>query len=367
MSLISTLLLLGALQGAIMGVALLVKFWSVRPRADQFYLALALLVLTVSLVRLSVLPSSTQHSGWLFALPLATDLLILPLFWQFALRVMNRPSCELGLAWIWCLPWVIFFTYSLVFYLSALFEPSMQAKQQLALSWHYDAVRRFEDYLTAPFNVLLGGILCWSLMRYLHRIQNWVPNSLHRRVQVTRWFLGLALLGLVALSAQFINRYFFTGADSSVLNVAAQIAFVVIIYLLGFLGFQFSALPKFDLSKDADSATAFNSADQARLETLMAQGLYLNADLNLNDVARRLGMSANRASSLIKQVSGQNFRRWINTHRIEAVKEALKDDDRADQSVLSLALESGFKSEASFYRAFKELTGMSPSDYRKSQ
>ncbi|MEM7366395.1 MAG: helix-turn-helix domain-containing protein, partial [Pseudomonadota bacterium] len=40
--------------------------------------------------------------------------------------------------------------------------------------------------------------------------------------------------------------------------------------------------------------------------------------------------------------------------------------DHPSQSVLSVSLEVGFRSQSTFYAAFREVTGLSPGDYRKS-
>jgi len=55
----------------------------------------------------------------------------------------------------------------------------------------------------------------------------------------------------------------------------------------------------------------------------------------------------------------KSFRNLINDYRIEDVKKKLLDPNNK-ASVLSLALESGFNSEASFYRVFKNSTGLNP-------
>jgi AraC-like DNA-binding protein len=92
--------------------------------------------------------------------------------------------------------------------------------------------------------------------------------------------------------------------------------------------------------------------------------LYTEPDLNLNDLAKRLGITAAEASQAIKAGSGGNFRAYINDFRVEDVKRKLRDPGYRDVSILAISLESGFNSESSFYRIFKASTGLSPTEFR---
>jgi len=48
---------------------------------------------------------------------------------------------------------------------------------------------------------------------------------------------------------------------------------------------------------------------------------------------------------------------------VEAVKEKLKDPKYKDITLMGVADECGFNSKTSFYRVFKEVTGITPADY----
>ncbi len=104
----------------------------------------------------------------------------------------------------------------------------------------------------------------------------------------------------------------------------------------------------------------------ARLKSLMVdEKIYRNEDLNLSALANELDISGHQLSELINSRLGMSFSRYIREQRVEAAKELLLADTR--QSVLSISLDTGFKSQSSFYAAFKEVTGMSPGDFRKQR
>lgn len=102
----------------------------------------------------------------------------------------------------------------------------------------------------------------------------------------------------------------------------------------------------------------------ARLESLMVdKKIYRDEDLNLSSLATELGVSSHQLSELINSRLGMSFSRYVRAQRVEAAKALLAGNDR--QSVLSIGLDTGFKSQSSFYAAFKDITGMSPGDFRK--
>ncbi|MEL6858446.1 MAG: AraC family transcriptional regulator [Pseudomonadota bacterium] len=95
--------------------------------------------------------------------------------------------------------------------------------------------------------------------------------------------------------------------------------------------------------------------------------LFLEPDLKLKDLARKLGEADHRVSKCITGVLGfPNFNALVNKYRIDVAKRALVDADAEDVSVLSVALDSGFSSIGPFNRAFKNQTGQTPSEYRRS-
>jgi AraC-like DNA-binding protein len=61
----------------------------------------------------------------------------------------------------------------------------------------------------------------------------------------------------------------------------------------------------------------------------------------------------------------QSFRDLINLYRVAAVKTKLNNKDQ-HSSILLVALDCGFNSQASFYRAFKKIEGMTPKQYLSS-
>ena len=86
---------------------------------------------------------------------------------------------------------------------------------------------------------------------------------------------------------------------------------------------------------------------------------------NLDDLARRSGLSATRLSRLFKQQTGVALVDFRNRQRIERFLEIYGTGQRV--TMLEAALEAGFGSYPQFHRVFKRMMGCAPGNYRSKQ
>lgn len=91
--------------------------------------------------------------------------------------------------------------------------------------------------------------------------------------------------------------------------------------------------------------------------------LYLDPELTLSKLTRKLGIPAKQISIAVNQVHEQNISKLINTYRIEHAKHALAT---SKESITQIFMSSGFQTKSNFNREFSRITGMTPSEYRKS-
>lgn len=108
-----------------------------------------------------------------------------------------------------------------------------------------------------------------------------------------------------------------------------------------------------------------SSTDVQPLLALMESGLYNQHQLTIGLLANKLALPEHQLRRLINQKLGfENFSQFVNSYRIPIVCEKLKDPARAKDPILTIALETGFNSIASFNRAFKKEKGVTPSQFR---
>lgn len=105
-----------------------------------------------------------------------------------------------------------------------------------------------------------------------------------------------------------------------------------------------------------------------RLNALMEQEVVWREEgLTIGKLADQLGIPEYRLRRLINKGLGhRNFSSYVNRYRIEAARCALTDPAQARLPVLTIALDLGFGSIGPFNRAFKDATGMTPTELRKA-
>lgn len=99
---------------------------------------------------------------------------------------------------------------------------------------------------------------------------------------------------------------------------------------------------------------------------MQTQKPYLNNELTLPMLAESLGISTNNLSQVLNESFGENFYKFVNRYRIEESQRLLLDSSFSHYNILGIAFEAGFNSKATFNKTFKEITGVSPSEFIKN-
>lgn len=103
---------------------------------------------------------------------------------------------------------------------------------------------------------------------------------------------------------------------------------------------------------------------KAKLQNLMQNDkIYLEPNLTLTDLSRQIGVNSTILSYAINNGFSKNFNDFVNEFRISEVKEKLQNRDAENSNLLGIAFDCGFNSKATFNRAFKKFTGVSPKEF----
>ena len=104
-----------------------------------------------------------------------------------------------------------------------------------------------------------------------------------------------------------------------------------------------------------------------KIKTAMDQKkLYLNPDFNLDSLSEVIGINKNYLSYVLNDTLKSNFFNFVNQYRVEEVKKIIKSGKSDHLTLIAIAFDSGFNSKASFNSTFKKITGITPSQFRKS-
>ena len=83
-------------------------------------------------------------------------------------------------------------------------------------------------------------------------------------------------------------------------------------------------------------------------------------EITLKDVAKDVGYTAEYCSRIFSLYMKENFRTYLNRVRVMKFNELFKENKDKGKTILSIAFECGFCSQATFYRAYSKVFGTLP-------
>ena len=105
---------------------------------------------------------------------------------------------------------------------------------------------------------------------------------------------------------------------------------------------------------------------QQQLHELMeTEKTYLDSNLTLEQLARHVDVPKQHLTELLNVDLETNFYHYINGLRTREAM-SLMQQGNFDGNLLHVCYASGFKSKSTFNKYFKELTGVTPKDYRNA-
>ncbi|MDB4292532.1 helix-turn-helix transcriptional regulator [Maribacter sp.] len=113
---------------------------------------------------------------------------------------------------------------------------------------------------------------------------------------------------------------------------------------------------------DTTEANAF----AIRLDELMIEKqLFKNPDLKLSDVANELNILPHYLSQFLNDNVGKRFSSFLNEYRIKSVENEITANQHL--TLEAIGQKCGFKSNSTFYTAFKKIKGITPAQFKKQR
>ena len=178
------------------------------------------------------------------------------------------------------------------------------------------------------------------------------------------WVLGLAMVVAVRLETRAIGLVGQIVCFLIALNTFVT-GYLAMLQPETFFGsFETGPTRRYERS----SLTPENAAIyKARLiERMESEKFFLDPEITLPKLAQALEIPVAHLSQVINDLLGRNFYEFINHYRVEDAKRRLAIPGAGRNKLITIALDCGFNSVATFNRVFKELAGRTPSEYRKN-
>ncbi len=224
--------------------------------------------------------------------------------------------------------------------------------------------------------LMQGLILAYILLclRELARYRRDIRNSMSTIERHNLSWLNVVLFGYLAhwsFDTVYYIHHSLTGYGSVAIANAAMIVALFSIQLIFFKSMRQPAVefgvedkPKYQGSGLTDGQKK-QYLDQ--LEQVMRdQKPYLDPMLTLPVLARKTNIPPRYLSQILNESLNQSFFDYVNRRRIEESKRMLREGREQGKSVLEVLLEAGFNSKSVFNTAFKRYTGMTPTDFLRS-
>ena len=223
------------------------------------------------------------------------------------------------------------------------------------------------------FFVSAGFYLYWCYRMLLEFRKSGSKNRKRELqwLEVTFYIYSISfLISLIAYPmVQYISTFSF-----SIFNIIFRSTYVLGTIAIGFTGLQKTSIfnpimidKKEKYERSGLTKTKSDIIFQKLVALMEIDKVYLNPTLNLKDLSKLLGISKNHISQVINEKKQSNFYDFINAYRVEEIKRSIENKNYERQTLLSIALECGFNSKATFNLAFKKFTGKTPSQYIKIQ
>jgi AraC-like DNA-binding protein len=362
---INLLILFGALQGLIFGIILLFN----RKHPGARFLAFFMFVLAYN--GFETFNWSSGLERYTFVLNIFPFVLIyglgpsLYLYVKSLLHPDKKPSRK-----------VVFLNYSPVLFqfcvrtieiayhilwVNNIYRGPITNKDFEAAYWSY----------SEPMSVLVFVIYFSLTVRAYWKSGNLpIPfASKEGQTTVRRWIralLGCSLLLTIAWPLTVWAPEIFNFSYRDEIYYPIELGLVLFIYWIAMTGYHKTKI--IYLKSPKYPGPLVNSSEMERqLAALRAamegDKLYLDPELSLNKVAAHTGMNAKTISYVLNQHHQTSFNDFVNDYRIREVKMQLINPARQHLTISGIAFECGFNSQATFQRAFKHGTGMSPREY----
>lgn len=217
------------------------------------------------------------------------------------------------------------------------------------------------------------GIFCWSLysiwLTYIILSLIRLKDAFLRLFSKTEkasdldiWLINITLGVAIIWLAYFTNRY--------TSYIVGALSFSFIFYLMMLLwvfkrrkaNIFFQTQVKYANKKISSEES--KALDSRLVEIFREKELYKNPDLKLSELAEHLEVSSSYLSQYLNDNLGKSFSILINEYRIDAAEAMLKANDLL--TLEAIGQECGFKSNSSFYSAFKKFKGITPGKLKKT-
>ncbi len=306
-----------------------------------------------------------------------------PIMFFYVTTMIGEKNKMLRTDWLHFAPFLLFLIISIIFFKNPDFNTPNILQTDSFLS-----LRIFIGSSFVCSIVIYTIIVLLYLRRYSHNIKNIFSFTSEK---ITLNWVKVLIIGFSILPIFTILHgigHVFIGEPIYYENYGVlqhqYIGFTAFAFLYSYFGIKQPAL--FGNQKKLKQSYKDNEAESNNINKYKRSGLkeegakhylkqlvdyveikkpYLNGTLTIQDIANELNISRHYLTQIINEKLEKNFYTFINEYRVDEFKLRLSDKANKHLTLIGIAYDSGFNSKSSFNIVFKNITGMTPSEYKK--
>ncbi len=358
------------LQGAIFAALLIFRFFKHQKTAD-FWLAILLILLCSSLITpLIGFANVYDRNQWLTYFPFSISYSYGVCVWFYVANLTNSERKFSRRDLLFFVPTAIYVAFRLI-----LFAQNLEFKNWFGTNYYAPFIGSFVFVTEFAWNV---AFLYFAIKHY-QKYRAWLNENFSDTEKIKfdwlRNFLYIFTF-IFVLGAVFDFTNSFVFKLSYIQYFYFELVLALVTYYLAIAGYLRSKTIELAFAPQAEEneskKTLLPEKElgklKSKLQNLMeTEKPYLNPQLTLSDLSKNLGVNSAVLSFVINSGFAKNFNDFVNEFRIAEVKEKLRKGATENLTLLAVAFDCGFNSKATFNRAFKKFTGVSPKEFQPSE
>lgn len=209
-------------------------------------------------------------------------------------------------------------------------------------------------------------VISYRAVRNQIKISSYIEmNGFRTNITWIRLFL---LVNIIVAFLSLPVCFFLNNEKTSIfigqiaMNINFILLFIITVLRIGFMDNEKLEEKKISYQINENQAARYWKILTEYMDTRKP---YQDEDCSLHSLAKSINISDHQLSKLLNAHGGISFADFINDYRVKEAVIYLGDKSKQRKNIDTIAVECGFGSRSSFYRAFQKVYSVSPTVYRK--
>ncbi|WP_282088936.1 helix-turn-helix domain-containing protein [Aquimarina algiphila] len=250
--------------------------------------------------------------------------------------------------------------------------------------YNYDSIENLSNYADTLYltieisffiSITVYLIKSYSLFNYYKKNEtkelSFSPNSIEY-IQVMLFCLAMYmffwLLGVFELFDLI------TWIKRPLIHDISCLIFGVQIYIVSFYNLKYPEIFKIRFPSNNENEykkkTKLDKKEINKIQNLVKAYFeenkgYRRSELSLSILANEINTTTNKLSWVLNNIYKKKFYELVNEYRVADFSQRINENKHKEFTLISIAYEVGFNSKSTFYKAFKEITKVTPTEYIK--